>query len=254
LTYYSYGGDTIKVIVGTDSDFMVNRSSKQAWGLSKDLISHYSHTLRDACNRERHATDDICITLPEDNPCIFELFVRWMLHGTYTRQATDLVTVPLNQEVKLDAQAWILGHRLRSTEFKNHAMNRVIDQYATGLAANPITPADVRYAFEHSAAKSKLRPFYLDVLPKHFKSKPGVSGEVAEWDTVMQEHQELRICFLHAMRNDRDDRLIALHRKNYMEVDAPGSNNNSVAAMAHQVLPAKRKADDVLIKKEATGA
>jgi hypothetical protein len=191
---------------------------------------------------------DLCIPLPYDDPCIFELFVEWMLHGAYTPRATDLANIALNKEVSQDLQAWVHGTRLRSTEFKNYAMSRIYSQKTTN-----ITPANVRYSFTHTAAKSKLHQFYLDLFPRHFKSISRVAGDLEEWDRVMQEHQELRICFLHGMSNSGNEQK-ELHKEDYMEADESGLVNNVVASDAHQVIPAKRKGNYMLMKNAVTGA
>jgi hypothetical protein len=214
------------------------------------LISHYSSTLRDVCNLSRDATERICIALPEDDPHIFQLFVEWIMYGDYTAGTTALQSA--TPRVSIDSQAWVLGDRLRSTEFKNYAMGRLYDRYATNFAPMPVTPADVRYAFTNSSANAKIRQIFLDLVTLHFKD-PRVQGEIEEWDAIMQEHAELRMHLLLHMRSSSNERTPVLLKKTYMATEEPHVNEITMPANREQVVPAKRTADGVAVTKEPRG-
>jgi hypothetical protein len=240
----------VRIVVGTQAGEFSSNAPKHVWDIEPDLISRYSQTLRNACNRKQYATERICITLPEDDPYIFELFYMWMLDGTTTGRTTSLVA--RNQAINLDAQAWIIGDQMRSIGFKNYAMNRLYDQYATNFAPKAITPADVAYAFKHRAADSKLRQFYLDLFPKQWKNLPCISKNVEEWDEIVHEHKDFRMRFYDAVSPGQYGKNTAMLKNTYMEVEDASSVGDGVVASADQVIPAKRKAEDMLVKKEVT--
>jgi hypothetical protein len=245
------GGTTVQIVVGTqDGEFSPNHS-KHVWDIEPVLISRYSQTLKSACNRKQHSDEKICITLLEDDPYIFELFYMWMLDGTTTVRTTSLVA--RNQAVNLDAQAWILGDQIRSVGFKNYVMNHLYDDYATNFSPKAITPEDVAYAFKHSSADSKLRLFYLDLFPKQWKNMPCVSNNVEEWDEIVHDHKDFRMRFYDGMRPDKYGKNAALLKQTYMELEDTSTVGTPAVANVDQVIPAKRKAEDVLVKEEATG-
>jgi hypothetical protein len=117
---------------------------------------------------------------------IFEFFVEWMHYGYYTLASPLLLTN--HPAVSLDAQAWVLGDRLRSTELRltpwaicTHSIPETIH---LGLSRT----ADIRYACAQSAADSKLCQLYNHILAVHFTDKTRVQGSVDEWDDLFLTH------------------------------------------------------------------
>jgi hypothetical protein len=251
---YRFRGLAVEVVVGSDPGPLSPGTSSQIWWVSKALISHYSVTLRNACNRERDNTNPPRITLPETEPRIFELFYDWMLYGTYNARDQTRLTVGTLTTVNPDSQAWVLGEQLRSTEFKNYAMSRLYDQYAPKLASKPITPADVRYAFTHSAPKSKLRHLFLDSFAMHFKNFSRVLGGFKEWDVVMQDYEELRESCFTRSRISIDGFSTVLNKKTYMEADDPSPDNEAPVTVVEPVVGVKRNADGDVVKQEPKDA
>jgi hypothetical protein len=241
-------GPGVEVVVGPQSDTSRAVKSRDVWFLSRALISHYSPTLKDVCDRLDHDVGEMRVVLSEEDPCIFQFFVEWMLYGTYVPETSDLVSA--HSGVSSEAQAWVLGDRLRSREFKNYAMNRLYDQYATNFAPRPVTSADIRYAFEQSNANSRLRQLFLDLFAAHFRNKSRIQGETEEWDAVMQDHSELRMHFLLGLRSGADEPKLQFQKKNYMDVDAAAPSKDTKAMKPEQVVPAKRTAGGVTVKKE----
>jgi len=189
--------------------------------------------------------------LPKEEPVTFNLFVEWMYYGTYTLDAAMFTS--MSPGVSIDAQAWVLSDTLGATEFKNYVMNRLYDQYARTFAPRPITTADIEYIFTQSAADSKLRSLYLDLLVLHFKDTRRVAGDIAEWDHVMQTHPRVRMCLLTSMRSGKSE--TKMHPKEaYMEKREAVAVKSIGAATSAQVVPAKRDQDGVAVKKDTTDA
>jgi hypothetical protein len=247
------GGTTIQIVVGTPAGEFSSSSSRYVWNVEQDLISHYSPTLWDAYNRPRHShgqgtNEKTVVTLPEDDPYIFELFYMWMLDGTITQRTTSLVA--RDQAVNPDLQAWVFGDQMRSIGFKNYILNRIYDQHVMNLSPKAVTPADVAYVFKHTADASKLRQFYLDLFPKQWKSMPCISRDFQEWDNVVREHKDFRMRFYETMRPDEYEKPVVLFKDTYMEAVYVSPADNAVGAHLAQAVPAKRKVENVLVKEE----
>lgn len=65
----------------------------------------------------------MCIVLNDEDPCIFQLFIEWILYGAYVPETLGLK--PFHAGISLEAQACVLGDRLRLIDFKNYAVNRL---------------------------------------------------------------------------------------------------------------------------------
>lgn len=215
-------------------------------------MSRYSLTLRDACRRPILNEHEVACALTETDPAIFELFVEWIYYGCYTDPGQHSVINGVS--VSIDAQAWILGDRLRAGKFKNYAMTRL---YTNAMynppEARPVRPQDVEYACLHSDTGSKLRQFYFEYTAIHFTDPVRVEGSIDAWDTVLQNHADARIAMLHGYRlyNDarrdlRKEAFMVPQQEDGQDVPNHGfSNKGSVLG--------KRNADGVRVKYEPMG-
>jgi hypothetical protein len=68
----------------------------------------------------------------------------------------------------------------------------------------------------------------------------------------VHEHKDFRMRFYDAMSPVQYGKNTAMLKNTYMEVEDASSVGDGVVASADQVIPAKRKAEDVLVKKEVT--
>lgn len=189
------------------------------------------------------------IVLNDEDPCIFQLFLEWMLYGACVPETLDLK--PFHAGVSLEAQACVLGDRLRSIDFKNYAMNRLYEQYATNFAPKPVTTAAMEYAFRASNTNSRLRQIFLDLFVAHFKDKSRIQGETV-WDTVMQELPELRMHFLIGLRSSPDEPKLRFQKKTYIEVEPVAPSGSVPEVKTEQVVPGKNTADGVVKEESVT--
>jgi hypothetical protein len=240
----SFRGPGVEVVVGSESEVSTTVKPREVWFLSRALISHFSPTLKNVCDRSKHGNNEMRIVLNDEDPCIFQLFLEWMLYGAYVPETLDLK--PFHSGVSIEAQAWVLGDRLRSIDFKNYAMNRLYDQYATNFAPKPVTTADMRYVFGESNANSPLRQIFLDLFAAYFKNKSRIQGETEEWDAVMQDYAELRMHFLIGLRSGPDEPKLHFQKRTYMEVERVAPSEGVADVKKEQVVPAKRTADGVV--------
>jgi hypothetical protein len=191
-----FKGSGVEVVVGVENVASIPQGT---WSLPRALISHHSLSLREACDRDRNGNaHEFRVTLPEDDQVIFELFVEWMYYSYYTLTSSHLRSH--NPTVNADAQAWVLGDRLRSTEFKNYAMVRLHAQYIKDKPPRAITTADVRYVAAYSQEESALRMLYHDLLAVHFTNVTRIHGSVDEWDELLLTHATERKIILKSLR------------------------------------------------------
>jgi hypothetical protein len=190
--------------------------------------------------------------LPGEDPIVFELFVEWLYDGVYTLECPLPAT--RTPGVNVDVQAWILGERLGSTNFKNYVMGRLHLQYDAESKPALIIPTDVHYAFTYSAPISRLRTFFVHLVVKWFQDPTRAKGTTTQWDEVLQKHDYLRIGLIHGLRSGayRDKGLCSA--KLFMEVENAAPTQKPHAMSSNMVTPAKRNAEGGQVKKEPTGA
>jgi hypothetical protein len=245
-------GPGIEVVVGARPDLTGIDASAETWCLSKALISHYSSTLRDACNRGHDASHDLRIMLSSEDPAIFELFVEWINNGTYTLEAP--LTATTQPGVNIDAQAWVLGDRLGSTQFKNYAMGRLYARYTSASEPHSIVIADINYSYEQSAHDSRLRMLFSNLLAVYFLDCERTVGSTAEWDGVLQKYPQLRVFLLGRLRVGSHNLGCIRDLESYMEAEEAQPSPAAQLPSSSMVIPAKRNADGVPVKKEPTDA
>jgi hypothetical protein len=240
----------VKIVVGSEHASSPSEQACVTWSLPKELVSYYSIVLKEACERPVQEGRETRITLPQDDPLIFELFVEYMYYGLYT---TPLSLPTVNGiQSNIDAQAWVLGDSLRSVELKNAAMSRLHESYTINFVQKPksVTPEDVKYACTNSAVGSKLRQFFFDFVVTHFADSVHVAGTTEEWDEVLVEHADARSFLLRGFRMGNNQRQIIRYKEEYMETEQEEFAAHLRVSEGLRVTLGKRNADGVLMKKE----
>ena len=127
------------------------------------------------------------MTLPEDEPAVFELFVQWLYLGEICRGSEDDY---------LHVQAWIFGDKVGVKAFQDQAMLRLIHYHVF----NGITPDTLRAAFAGSKPGSKLRTWALEQFV--FDSRYGTLDDGAEtWVSYARVTEDFALAFLQAAVN-----------------------------------------------------
>ena len=234
MTLRRFKGPGINVVVGNEAS-PGEDEKLESWCLPKALLSHHSAFLKAACTRDFKEREDNCIKLPTDDPAIFALFVEWMIYQKYT--------LPLfaGRRANLHAETWVLGDKLMSPGFKNYAMGNLYTSYSpsfTLFASRAVSAEHFAYACSNAMVGSPLRRFYVDFVATYYGESSRVTSSTEEWDEVMQEHDDVRIFLLHALRAAPIQRKFLKDVVNYMEKDA------GVLAKNHQLqtnTPEKKK-------------
>jgi hypothetical protein len=164
------------------------------------------------------------IELAHDDPAIFALFVEWLYYGEYTIvpfQAPQPYTGP--GRVSIDAECWVLGDKLLSTEFKGYAMRRLYNRHVTTMFSRPISTHDVQFASENSPETSRLRQFFVHLAATNIGNQNQVQGTLDEWDKILLSHSDLRRLLLEHVRSQPLEWRIIRSEEYYVqdEVAAP---------------------------------
>ncbi|KAH7088175.1 hypothetical protein FB567DRAFT_332941 [Paraphoma chrysanthemicola] len=245
-------GPGIDLVIGGGIGSKTSNSTAVTWSLPQALLSQYSKKIKEECSRDNQEPKELRITMPAVDPSIFELFVAWIYDGSYTTEFASLT--PTVSDVNLDTQAWVLGETLQSHDFKNYAMDRIFNRYASAFGYKPLTTTEVIYACNHTAEGSKLRQFFFDSLAAHFTDTRRVEGSVADWDEVMQKHTDLRMYLLMGIRSAPNALIksMAYRKEKYMEVNKAVEAPSATKQSKDKVVPAKRTVDGTQVKKEPT--
>ena len=185
-------------------------ATRKTWALPKALISHYSSFLEARCSTPTFGMPQQPIELTHDDPKVFSLLVEWMLYGTYTTSPN------LSADNTLDADAWVLGDKLKVANFQNLAMDHLYRQHNGLFNQKPVTPAAIRHACANTPAGSLLRQFYFDILAQNYTKPEMLKGTIAELDAVLQEYPEARTFLLESLRKDPAQRAFVKSEANYM--------------------------------------
>ncbi|KAH7067171.1 hypothetical protein FB567DRAFT_483936 [Paraphoma chrysanthemicola] len=186
-----------------------------AWSLPKALISYYSPFLKAACQRDFQEKRENRITLPDDDPTVVGLFVEWMYYGSYTAPRPLLFAGDVNMDVK----CWILGDKLLSVDFKNHAMKRIFHEYHGFFTSRTVSTEDMQFILENTGPKSKLRLFYIHYMIANWVSRERLKGTSQEWDELMLDHADARIALFESFRSVSERQSMIRNETYYLETD-----------------------------------
>ena len=99
----------------------------------------------------------LSLTMPDNDPKVFRLWVQWLYVGEYTCQILRVEDVN-NVLVK----AWILGDKLGCLIFQDVVMMELLACHSPFCGVDLIEPSTLRAAYEGSAPGSMLRKWALD--------------------------------------------------------------------------------------------
>lgn len=137
------------------------------------------------------------ISLPEQDPIIFGLFVEWIYYETYE-------SITFEPSPSIHAKCWVLADYLLCDELKDYAMCGLFDDHVEKgmlFGSTAISCKDVQYVCSSTAPGSNLRQFYMDFVVDHFTDKRMLRGNTAEWDEILQNDPEARLKLLEKMRS-----------------------------------------------------
>ncbi|KAL5391953.1 hypothetical protein PMIN02_006369 [Paraphaeosphaeria minitans] len=191
-------GSSINIVVGSNT---ATFGKQETWCLPKDMISYHSLFFKAACSHDFKEKDEHRIILEHEDPRVFSLFVEWMIYNKCSLSSSCMFNAHL--------KAWVLGDKLLSAAFKNHAMKRLYDAHQIDDSSTSfVTTSMVSFVCENTCEGAKLRQFYVDFVVTHFSNPYKVLGTIEEWDNVLLDFDDMRIALFTAMRSsDQLDRV-----------------------------------------------
>jgi hypothetical protein len=215
-------GPGIEIYVGTTTSLydLAGDDTCSIWSLPKGLISYHSPLLEAACSRDFKERHENRITLPDEDPIVFALFVEWMYYGDYGIAPLSLPPADSLQITNLDAQCWVLGDKLLCTDFKNHAMRRLYAGYTVAIFNRVVTTNDMHYVCSNSGEHSKLRQIYVALVATHFSDSSRVHGNAEEWDSLVLKYADLRSLILQSFRQSTKCQDLLKSQEYYLDHNA----------------------------------
>ena len=179
------------------------------WYLPKKLLTNVSSFFTAALKGGFSEAKTNSITLPDDDPKAFELFVQWLFCGSdIAIWCNDPHTATL---------AWILGDKICCPGFQNFSMLSLVKCHEVAI----ITPESVRLAYQKAPAGSKLRQyairaFFFACTSSHitFEERGLYLSVVKEVEDVGPDYVET--CMMHAKCQPRE---LYINQKDYMLPD-----------------------------------
>lgn len=133
-------------------------SNMQCWTLPKDLLVYHSRFFAGALSGSFSESSGV-VTLPEDDPSIFELFVQWLYVGKGYLSKLWRDCKPEYPATCI--AAWTLGDKLGCLAFRDFVMICLINLYYEDLDL-ALRPSTIRLAYDNSAPGSRLRRWTID--------------------------------------------------------------------------------------------
>ncbi|KAF2500821.1 hypothetical protein BU16DRAFT_523571 [Lophium mytilinum] len=189
---------TVEVRVGRDPH-------TRRWYLPEDLLCQTSAFFRAACKGAFKEAQERLISLPEDEPEIFELFIQWLFSKGYYFTPEPLEDLPAEtteggsklgiHKPRTNIRAWVLGDKLGVVGFKNYAMDQIGVNHAPRHVNNrsasthlyKIRADDILYVCQNTAPDSKLFNYLLVMVSVGWNDAKNFTCQTTETFEALQE-------------------------------------------------------------------
>ena len=164
------------------------------WHLPKALLTHCSPFFAAALEGSFFEAESRTVSLPDDNPEVFETFVQWLYIGEI--RCTVELFDSYERWTSLIVASWMLGDKLGCQAFQDAAMTQLLAYHNKGDA---IQISAVRAAYEGSPPGSKLRKWAVDQFLYEIKLEGyGEPGEKESWVSQVEAIENFGQDFLEA--------------------------------------------------------
>ncbi|KAK0515384.1 hypothetical protein JMJ35_002763 [Cladonia borealis] len=149
----------LKLLEGAESATVTvgPKDAAITWHLPKALLTRHSLFFAAALDGSFAEAKLNSVTMPDDDPNVFRLWVQWLYLGHITCQILGVDDIN-NVLVK----AWILGDKLGCQIFKDVVMMDLLACHSPKVERPLIETSTLRTAYEGSAPGSKLRKWALN--------------------------------------------------------------------------------------------
>lgn len=198
-------GPVVEIVVGTPTKLgssSINPKGQKTWFFPRALICHECSFFRTAFENLSKSDPENKLSLADDEPGTFQLFVQWLYYKEVTVQ-NETQPATVHPCVK----GWIFGDKLGLIDFRDCCMKVVYQVFTptschgqivgSGLDQYLIDPATIKYTLTRTMVGSHLYRYFFDALVKWW-SKPWqliiYNGEnmKEQWDEVWDAFPKLR--------------------------------------------------------------
>ncbi|KAI9673910.1 MAG: hypothetical protein M1817_002116 [Caeruleum heppii] len=143
---------TVKVIVG----HYIGNQKAHSWYFQRKLLCHRSTFFQAALDfNGKSGKEEESVSLPDDLPEAFELFVQWLYTNTFDFKPSRALHLE---------HIWVLGDKLGSPGFKDQAMLQCFVTYLDAPKPPLPHPGMVNYVYKNTGLGAKLRRFFADLV------------------------------------------------------------------------------------------
>lgn len=176
--------------------------SEVQWRLHENLLSGISDFFRSAFNSGFQESIEDKLTMPEDDPHSFELFVRWLYIRALTPSAVSNSTTSAHVMLGKDftggsstaciqdyLKLYVLASKVLVEELENACVDMAHAFYSVGLRRPDVK--DVKYVYENTMPGCGMRRLLKERLTMSlFKGKQH-NPVTSEWREIMNETPDL---------------------------------------------------------------
>ncbi|ROV97720.1 hypothetical protein VMCG_07433 [Cytospora schulzeri] len=169
------------------------------WCLHENLLSGVSDFFKSAFNSGFKESIEGQITMPEDDPQAFELFVRWLYMRTLVPQAVTSPTTTANLLFRHAGGAaacindslhlYVLASKLLIEDLENACVDIAHAYYGVGMRRPDIK--DVQYIYDNTVPGSGMRKLLRERLTLGLFKGRQHNPVTAEWRDIMNETPDL---------------------------------------------------------------
>jgi hypothetical protein len=157
-----------------------NGKTKKEISINQALVCNASKFFKAACKPEWGHGEKNTVTLKEEDPVIFAIFIAWLITGKIENSA-ELVEITATDKNEWKScfqkqsfqlgKCYVLGDYLQAPSFQNAVMDQLVYQSSVfGKECNAVLPGDsesVKIAWAQTSTGSALRRFIIDNVYKN---------------------------------------------------------------------------------------
>ena len=147
-------------------------SHSVTWNLPKDLLVHHSLFFSAALDGQFLESHSNSVSLPEDDPDTFKLFIQWLYLGS----------IP-DHPPALCVQAWLLGDKLGCNAFCNSVISKLIYEFGS----LGISPSIISMIYGQTSEGCLLRAWALDQFCWDSRERR-LDGSSDDWAYLADSH------------------------------------------------------------------
>ncbi|KAL6714600.1 hypothetical protein ACLMJK_008025 [Lecanora helva] len=162
------------------------------WSLPQKLLCRYSRFF----DKTGDSADPVSVTLSEDDPDAFEMFVQWLLIGGGAIETSKMTSSHRY------LQAWILGQKLKCPVFQDYVMLHLLKYHKDPIAEprDPFSPESLEKVCKETVSGSRLRDWAIHQFLYDSIKRP-IYYTAGEWARVIHASHDIEKDVLDSLMN-----------------------------------------------------